>query len=104
MKERHPHTIKTCKYFLMGKCDFPESVCWFNHTKDTSSPSPQSLLEFRCGFCDKVYRNKSQFMKHRKSDHEDSVPDCRDFKNECCNFSANECWFKHGNSQPHIEI
>ena len=43
-------------------------------------------------------------MKHRTTDHKDSVQDCRDFTNECCNFTANECWFKHGNTQPTIEI
>ena len=46
-KVKHPHTIRTCRFFLEGICDFPDNVCWFNHTDDkTNNLVPQTLKQF----------------------------------------------------------
>ena len=106
-KNSHPETIKTCKYFVKGKCGFPESVCWFNHKiRETNSATltPQTLMQFHCGFCKKIFTNKSDFMKHRVREHEEYVPECRNNLNGCCTFSAKECWFKHESSTENQEL
>ena len=43
LKTMHPGTVRTCKFFLLGKCDFPENVCWFMHTKPNTTLSPCRL-------------------------------------------------------------
>ena len=96
-KNRHPEKIRTCKFYLKGKCDFPESVCWFRHnSSDNSTSTPLSLTEYRCGFCDELFQIKSDFMKHRRKSHEEYVPECRDYSESCCIYGTDACWFKHG--------
>ena len=97
-KNSHTETIKTCKYFVKGKCGFPASVCWFNH-KNSETLTPQILTQFHCGIC-----NKSDFMRHRGKDHEEYLPKCRNNLNGCCTFSAKECWFKHERSTENQEL
>ena len=66
IRTMHPETVRTCKFFIIGKCDFPDNVCWFMHTKSNTSSSPQMLKQFKCGFCENVFEHKSDFMSHRK--------------------------------------
>ena len=94
-KNIHPETIRTCKYFIMGRCDFPESVCWFMHTIGSTTSAPQTLNEYKCGLCDKVFKIKSDFMNHRRRTHKEFVAVCKDNINACCRFDADACWFKH---------
>jgi hypothetical protein len=95
IKSRHPETVRTCKFFLQGRCDFPESVCWFMHTQTSTASSPQTLKSYKCGICDKDFPCKSNFMKHRKREHEEFVPLCRDNTNGSCAHDSDSCWFKH---------
>jgi hypothetical protein len=68
-KHKHPEAVRTCKYFLAGKCDFPENACWFIQTKTSIKPVPQTLVNYTCGVCKKVYQVKSDFMNHRNNEH-----------------------------------
>jgi hypothetical protein len=43
-------------------------------------------------------------MKHRRNDHSDIVPECRDYVNNCCRFQKETCWFKHGERIENQEI
>ena len=36
-KNNHSQTVKTCKYFIEGKCQIPEDDCWFKRTVGVSS-------------------------------------------------------------------
>ena len=45
LKIMHAETVRPCKFFLLDKCDFPENVCWFMHTKPDTTFSQQTLKE-----------------------------------------------------------
>jgi hypothetical protein len=56
------------------------------------------LKQFKCGFCENVFEHKSDFMNHRKKQHTQSVPACRDNINGTCRRDTSTCWFKHEDS------
>ena len=67
-KIEHPLCLNTCTFFLKGTCAFGDE-CWFRHTQTGQGSSlPQTLKEFKCGLCGKVFKRKKAFMEHRKSD------------------------------------
>ena len=105
LKTMHPGTVRTCKFFLLGKCDFPENVCWFMHTKSSTTLSPQTLKEYKCGICENVFLHKTDFMKHRKKVHTQFVPECRDNVNGACRYEKIGCWYMHEDTEdsPHQE-
>ena len=93
-KQEHEKTVKICKYFQQGKCAFDDTVCWYNHSiRDKCAP--QSLSEFKCNICGKIFKLKCEFMKHRKLEHNEFVEVCRYNKDNFCRFKDEECWFKH---------
>jgi hypothetical protein len=51
--------LKTCTFFEQGNCAFRDE-CWFRHTAQTGQGSflPQTLKEFKCGFCEKIFERK----------------------------------------------
>ena len=105
LKTMHAETVRTCKFYLLGKCDFPENVCWFMHRNPSTAPSSQTLKEYKCGICKNVFLHKNDFMKHRKIDHTQFVPNCRDNENEACRSEKNCCWYIHEDEKeiPHQE-
>ena len=96
VRTTNPETVRICKFFLKGKCDFPDNICWFIHSKSSPNLSPQMVEQYKCGFCDDIFKSKSDFMNHRKQKHEKSVPACRDNVNGTCSrHGTNTCWFRH---------
>lgn len=94
-KLKHCSSLKTCTYFLRGICDFGQD-CWFGHIQsDQGSHSPNTLKEYNCGFCGKIFENKKKFMEHRKNEHINNVKECDKNKNASCEFGENMCWYKH---------
>ena len=60
-KEKHPNKTKMCRYFEQGNCAFDGSICWFSHDQTNEgrgSSFSQTLKEFRCIFCDQIFKNK----------------------------------------------
>ena len=90
-KEVHPNLIKACSYFLEGKCSFEESDCWYSHKRTKSTVEK----EFQCRFCEKIFKRKHEFMIHRKNEHKNVIPTCREHQNGTCRFTTIECWYKH---------
>ena len=76
--------------FLEGICGFGEE-CWHSHTNNTTKILP----EYRCRICAKVFTVRYDFMKHRKENHIEIVPICRDVENGTCKFGKENCWFNH---------
>ena len=95
LKVTHPETVRPCRFFVLGKCDFPESICWFIHTKPSTALSPQTFQEYKYGLCEKVFQQKNDFMHHRKQNHKQFVPKCGDYINGSCRLENNVCWFIH---------
>lgn len=98
-KNEHPLYLKTCTFFEQGNCAFGDE-CWFRHTQTgQGSFLPQTLKEFKCGFCEKIFERKKSFMEHRKLEHVNHVLDCSANKNGSCRYGSQECWFKHQNNE-----
>ena len=104
-KSRHSKSIKTCSYFLKGICDFPDNVCWFSHNPNVNTTKPQTLKQFNCNMCGCIFKNKSEFMKHRKIEHPNNISPCRDFNSGYCRLDAKTCWYTHDDKEcnPHNE-
>ena len=94
-KQSHTKTIKMCRYYAQGNCAFDAQICWYSHDQSDKSTTPQTLKEFKCSFCGKIFKSKSAFMEHRKNEHKTSISECRNDKNGWCQFSAEKCWYKH---------
>ena len=82
-KIKHKEKINYCQNFNSNGCPYEDRKCWFLHTKTSEA--------FKCNICDQTFLEKSQFMKHRKSEHPEMVKTCKN--NEC--IYKNECWFIH---------
>ena len=43
-KREHPNTVAPCKNYLIGRCDFRDESCWWNHREGVNS-------KIECYFC-----------------------------------------------------
>ena len=95
-RDDHNSGNKMCRYFKEGSCHFINSdkeKCWYLH-KDTIDLSNDTKYDFDCKSCEKNFTSKNEVMNHRKDDHEDEVPPCKDFvAGKKC--SRNRCWYSH---------
>ena len=89
-KKAHKDQVSQCIFFMEGKCTFGDE-CWYSHKTDSS----KTLTEYKCKICEEVFKIKSEFMKHRRHAHVESVPLCRDASNGSCQFGKVKCWFNH---------
>ena len=64
-------------------------------TKASAIFSPQTLKEYKCGICEKVFHHN-----HRKNEHSQFVPKCREYINGACRYEQNGCWFRHCDLEP----
>ena len=100
-KKTHPQKIKVCRFFRVGACELPDEICWFSHENKHTDPSfPQTLTQYKCGFCDETFTMKSAFMKHRKKQHIQHVQECRE--GTWCG-RGESCWYKHSDSDQESE-
>ena len=88
-KSVHPSS-KKCRNFSAGKCTF-NNDCWYVHGEENED----TLDNFKCDLCDKVFRGRTYFMKHKKLLHHQYVPSCEKFNRNKCSRTDNECWFHH---------
>ena len=98
-KISHLDIIKKCKFFKEGYCAYEPDVCWFRHddliTENAFNPQEDQQENFICRFCEKAFNKKSEFMVHKKTHHEKTVPKCREYQTGNCVHSKNECWYRH---------
>ena len=84
--------VRICRHFSEGFCEFSDEICWYKHTAPENFPQTK---KFKCSLCDKVFEIKSDFMKHRKMDHNEYVSVCKLNSNGSCHFGKEKCWYKH---------
>ena len=96
-REIHSDILRQCRYFARGDCAFEDEVCWYSHKKKEENVEPSSADQenLNCNLCKRVFKNKDEFMKHRKVNHPLMISKCRDFKNGECRFTDDECWYVH---------
>ena len=91
-KEIHADKVQPCIFFSVGTCHYGDALCWFNHEK-TCSEVFQKVSQLICRICNKEYKTRSDFMNHRKNEHTEGVPMCRNYLNGSCEYVS--CWFRH---------
>ena len=72
--------------------------CLYDHSDNVQQENTTGL---ECNICKESFQYKSQFLKHRKSEHPETVPLCKNIKEgKKCNFGE-QCGFDHmlGNLQ-----
>ena len=73
-------------------CTYSNEDCWFNHSEN---PKACDTIDFNCTLCDKLFKRRAEFMKHRKINHRTNVSLCRDKMHGSCRYSGETCWFLH---------
>ena len=96
-KREHLDFVSDCWNFCAGVCEWDVN-CWFKHTKEKENIKP----DFKCIICDETFKTKRHFMEHKKRDHENLTPKCKNVDNGSCDYEAN-CWFRHTKEMPNNE-
>ena len=95
----HKEKVSTCWKFVAGDCPFSDINCWFNHTKDKL----EQLDEVECNWCEKVFMTQPELLNHRKKEHIENVPKCRNADIGICRYNE-FCWFIHDQHENDIEV
>ena len=85
-KKAHVEKVGLCKFFAEGHCE-RAGDCWFRHDKTAEK-------EFKCILCDKIFKTRYDFMHHRKNEHPEIVPECKENYGKC-KLGVTKCWFIH---------
>ena len=48
-----------------------------------------------CNFCENMFENKRDLMKHKKEEHTEKVDICWQYLGGKCEFEEEKCWFLH---------
>ena len=88
-KKWHKEKVKPCRNFMKGQCDYTEIECWFSHTETVDSVKNK----FECSFCGENFDFHSDLKFHKKKQHMENVPMCRE-EIEDCHFGE-KCWSPH---------
>ena len=94
-RDIHPELRRTCRYKREGNCRYPDAVCWYSHDKKQDMPATNPEGRHKCITCENKFSSKSQMMRHRKIEHPEIVPKCKD--GDRCTFPLDECRFIHDN-------
>ena len=96
-RDAHPEKRRRCRNHIKGECEFDDegpNGCWWKHSIETSSTKTSNPIKnLVCNICEESFTNKFELMMHKKKDHEESVPLCRNMNNGHCDF--HKCWFRH---------
>ena len=95
-KTMHMEKVSICWPFVSVTCIFGDQNCWFSHSKSSNEHEPEN---FQCTSCEKEFRYLIDCLSHRKQDHNQVVPSCRNETNGSCKFGNKRCWFKHNNPE-----
>jgi hypothetical protein len=87
---------KMCRYFRKKMCDFDQDSCWYSHATESSEDLHEDGVSGNdCNQCGKVFKTKSDLMKHILAEHKKRVAKCRNFLQGNCNLDEMSCWFIH---------
>ena len=98
-RDTHPDKRRPCRNYQRDECEYPSDEgpkgCWWSHTAEihSTSQSSKSNTNSNCNICGESFKKNFNLMIHKKDQHIESVPMCRNSKNGQCEFS--KCWFRH---------
>ena len=99
----HHPSNKKCKNF--PKTCIRGKTCWYVHDEDKDlEPNSETFTDqiFKCNVCDKEFKSKSNFMKHKKETHANIVNQCEEYKAGSCKRGDDQCWFLHHSSEKQV--
>ena len=96
-RDTHGKTKEKCKYNVPpSTCKHGPAECWNDH-----SSIPEDSEEYKCTVCDDKFTSIPQMRRHRKKEHIESVPICRETeKGKKCSRSDQYCWYSHNMPKP----
>ena len=105
-RDVHPERRRRCRNDLAGECERSGEECWWKHAPENTITEKRSTHDSRqsCNICDEIFTSKSFLMIHKKKEHEESVPVCRDFQRGNCEYPLNKCWYKHVTQEEQTEV
>ena len=92
----HSEKVSICWKFATETCYYGDQNCWFSHTK---SNDDLESVNYKCSQCEKVFKCQSELLRHKKQEHTDHVPLCKNSKKGTCRFGNLKCWFIHERSE-----
>ena len=90
-KKVHPSN-KKCRNFPTS-CTFNKD-CWYVHGEPMEI-DPVTQNSFHCDICDEVFSARNDFMKHKRTKHEEKVNTCDKFLKGECPRREELCWYRH---------
>ena len=105
-RDVHPERRRRCRNDLAGEFERSGEECWWKHAPENTTTEKRSANDSRqsCNICDEISASKVFLMVHKKEEHEESVPVCRDFQRGNCEYPLNKCWYKHVTQEEHTEV
>ena len=95
-KKKHVENVDMCWHYLNGACPFGE-YCWFKHENESKESKNESkIITIKCNICEKTFKERYSFMKHKIKEHEENIEVCKLFQKGKCSYHEN-CWFSHKN-------
>ena len=82
-------------------CDFDQETCWYSHATESSEDIDEVGND--CNQCGKVFKTKSDLMKHIKAEHKMKVAKCRNFLQGSCDLDEMSCWFIHDDEEQMVD-
>ena len=82
-KKHHLDKVNMCRDFSKGMCPFEDKICWYNHSETVIGTS-MDMAGVKCNLCDENFINKSELMCHRKQNHRNTVPECKNYDQGTC--------------------
>ena len=96
--EREPGLIcKECKYKAEDIYDYDGHVWSEICTDPTVQKEREADHSLSCEFCEEKFGKLRNLMRHKKSQHEESINLCWNYASGNCKFGEDDCWFSHSN-------
>ena len=80
--------------YTCGDCDFESDCvhCFSDHDHDQDEEQDMQVPNFKCYYCDEVFRTKATVMTHTKVSHTTKVKPCHNYLEGTCSYH-DRCWF-----------
>ena len=78
---------RRCDYLAEDKYDLDGHI-WSEHEEDEDG-------KIICKFCNEMFANLANMMKHKKMKHREKVSICKNYNDIGCPFEEKKCWFLH---------
>ena len=105
-RDTHGKSKKKCRNRKNNMCKYEANdgeECWYDHSDVVGNPEGiPELNNYNCRICNIKFSSKTTVLTHRKSEHNETVPECHSLKeNKECEY-GDKCRFRHERIENHI--